>query len=159
MAKTYYYFLAEDGSQLGEPLKAVFDTFESVHKDDAEVQRLVRQISAEKFERARTAFDVRRIPAIVISDKLHSFQTPESGNPSIALDRGILERYVRRVDGEIDTDATQDAFYNLIADFHYIVQDENLLHLRRRLVMERVGSFLRAAWEEIKDLVSVNLSS
>ena len=159
VARTYYYLLTEDGSQIGDVLKPAFNTFESVHKDDAEVFRFVRQADSAQFERARIAFDVRRIPAIVISDENHTFATDETGNPSIALDRGILERYVRRTEGTIDEKATQDAFYNLIADFHYIVQDENMLHLKRKLAMDRVGSFLRAAWDEIKDLVSVNVAT
>ena len=155
--RTAIYVLTENGSYVGEALKAAATDFQGIHKDDAQMRVFVRQSEPTKFENARRAFEVRRVPAFVISDEDRAFSSPERVPRFIAFDRGVLERYVVRGDGAAKPQ-TQEAFYNLISDFHYVLQDEGLLHLKQSLVNQRIVGFLKTTWEEVKDLVSMSVA-
>ena len=151
------YILTEDGSFVGEALKAAATKFQGIHKDDAQVRVFVRQAEPYKFENARRAFEVRRTPAFAISDEDRSFASPEMVDRYIAFDRGLLEKLVVKVNGSPVKEPTQEALYNLLSDFHYILRDEGLLRLKQKLVADRVVGFLKATWEEVKDIVSISV--
>lgn len=156
--RNFVYILSEDGSFIGETFKEAATHFAGIHKDDAVIRVFVRQSEPTKFENARKAFEIRRIPAFVVSEEDHKFNQPELVNRYIAFDRGVLERYVVKVDATAKKDATKEAFYNLLSDFNYVIQDEGLLRLKQSLISQRIVSILKIGWEELKDLVSISVS-
>ena len=137
---SYFYLIYEgDKTELEEKVRRVFDRFRSVHQGvDSDVRYLMPKDS--DFPKARDAYEVRKLPAFVVSDMVGF----SNGDPYITVERDTLEKL-----------ATEDAIYGLISDLHYVVLDDKILRWKTGAALQKLGGVLRVLWEEIKDLVRV----
>ena len=142
--KSYFHVFYEDTFPKNELLKQTFGEFRANHKEDAEVKDYNPKQYFNDFDNGRKFFELRRLPAFAVSDVEEA--TTEGGN-FVTFDRGMIQKF-----------ATKEELYDFISDIHYIVRDENILRVKKKLAEARFKEYLRIAWDEIKDFISINIS-
>lgn len=140
--KTYFYVFVEDPWDRDRLVKEVFELFSKLHKDDMEVR--IFHPGDDKFEDVRRLFEIRKLPAFAIADEPYS--STGSANPFVSFERGVLELY-----------NTEEELYRLISDIHYMLKDENILRVSRKLTETRISAFFKKVWEEVKDVISIRV--
>ena len=141
--KSYFFVLSEDKecSASGKELLAAFRKFEKAHCNDSEIRFLTPD--DQEFGRARNLFGIRQTPAFVIADEPQKLEKGE--NPFISFNRPAFEE----LPGE--------NIINLITDIHYLLIDEDLLRVKRRVAETWVLNLFRKMWSELKDFVNVSI--
>ena len=146
VTKTYFYvFLTGDKSEREREIGEAFGKFWLHHRHDSKVKTFTLSEDPKEFEQARSTFDIRRLPAFVITDEPY-FEGGEQIDPYLSFERGVFQVY-----------DTKEKLYDLISDIHYLVKDEGILKLKVKTIETRVTEFLKKAWEEVKDVVGVGI--
>lgn len=141
--KSYFFVFSEEEacSELENRLDDAFKRFRAVHDKDSEVVLLTPRDS--RFEKARTQFDIKRLPAFTLADE--PFKIEKGGNPYISFERGVIERF------------QDESLFYLITDIHYLLKDENLLRIKQREIMRKLAYMFKVGWNEIVQLLNISL--
>ncbi len=143
MSKSYIYLLTEgEATEMDRVVGRAFKKFQEVHEGDTEVIFLTPE--QPDFAKARDIFEIRKTPAFAISDEPCKF---EGGDPHLMVDRDGLDKF-----------DTEDKIYQFITDLHYAVLDDRILHYKAGIAMHMLGAVLRAAWDELKDIVKIQVA-
>lgn len=143
--KSYFHVFYEDTFPKNELLRQTFNEFRANHQKDAVVKDYDPQKYFDEFDVARTSFELRRMPGFAVSDEE---KVTKEVNNFVTFDRGIIQKF-----------ANKEELYDFISDVHYIIRDESILRVKKKVAEARFKEYLRVAWEEIKDFVTINISA
>lgn len=143
--RTYFYvFLPDTVTPLDEKVRKAFQDFEGLYGHETLVARYTPKDPG--FRKGLSEFAIKRIPGFAIADQeydLSKLSAPP--NPFISFDRPFLE------------EKEQEEIFTTIQDLHNICMTEDLLHLRRTLVMDGARRFFGKVWDEVKDIVQIGI--
>jgi len=141
--KSYFYVLSEekDCSELEAGLLDAFNRFEEAHKTDSEIIKL--HPGEEDFELARAQFGINRTPAFVLADEEGKLE--KGTNPYITFNRPTFENLEK------------EKIFNLITDIHYLIIDEDILHVRDKIARAWLFGVFRDVWSELKDFIKISI--
>jgi len=140
--KSYFYVLYEgDATELEDRVIKTFEKFSRVHGSiDSAVEFLTPKDI--RFRMARENYEIRKLPAFALTDE-PGFSNED---PYIKVERDILEKF-----------SNPDDMYAFLTDLHYVVLDDRVLRKKVGLAWERLEGVLKAIWQEVKDLIRIQV--
>lgn len=143
--RTYFYvFLPDTVTPLDEKVRKAFQDLQRLYGHEAKVTCYTPKDRG--FRKGLSEFGVKRIPGFAIADQEYDLaKLSAPPNPYISFDRPFLE------------EKEQDDIFTSIQDLHNICMTEDLLHLRRTLIMDGARRFFGKVWDEVKDIIQIGI--